>query len=263
MDPNNFKVPFLTRKMLSFEHATTFSVRIRSKSFANSTVTIRGFTSEGVFNFNHTVVNTALTQSQTFRIPDIPIMLCVADEVNILNQGETFVTVDLLINGDKVAELCSGLVYQSKGISYPATNILDKRPGGGQLTYVAGTNPAAGAEIVEFVPSNEVWRIMAAKFTLTTDANVANRRVHLFFQTGGTGITRFYNDIDHAASLARIYNFSQHSDMVDREDNTQIMAPMPQNIILINGVRIATSTTNKQAGDQFSSISFYVERWFL
>jgi hypothetical protein len=46
-------------------------------------------------------------------------------------------------------------------------------------SVVRGTNPAAGASFSLTLDSRWVWRCVSAVFTLTTDANVANRYVTL------------------------------------------------------------------------------------
>lgn len=263
MDPNNQSLPFLTRKMLDFEHATVFSLRIRSKSLINQKVQIRGMTQEGVFTLSHTLITTGVEQTETFRIPNIPIMVCVTDEGNLITQGFAYITLDLLVNGDKLLELCSGLVYQSKSISWPITNTSDKRPDGGFLTTVTGTNPAAGADIIETVPTNEIWKLKSIRVRFVTDANVANRRIQLFFNINGTYVSTSFADVDQAASLARIYTFAPYGVLPATSYSDKILVVIPDNIVMTGGSTIETLTTNKQATDNFDSPIVYVEKYFV
>jgi len=262
MEDNLLQLPYLTRKMLAFEGGAVFNLRIKSKSLSNAVISIRGITREGPFKFSHSLVTGSAEQTQTFAIPDIPIMVCIVDESNFVTQGRDFVILDLLINGDKYLEFFSGSVYQAKSLSWPATTSNDKILGGGFLTTVQSTNPAANNEATLTVTTNEVWRIVSAYIQFTADANVANRRVRLVLSDATAVVANCYSDHDHSASNFKNYYFGDYGGVISSLAGNDVHATMPSNIFLSGGDTIATSTLNRQVGDDFGALSVRVEKYF-
>jgi hypothetical protein len=256
------KLPFLTRKQLAFEEGVTFGLNITSQARVGAKLTIRGFTKEGPFVLSHTTVNTGVIQSEDFRLPDVPIMISVVDASSSFLTGENYIAVNLTLNGDIISQLCSGSVSRAKNISFPVNQSTEHRPGGGNLRFIIGTNPAAGAEITQAVPTGAVWRIIAINATLVTNANVANRRVHLVLKNGANGIVHCFNDVDQTAGTTKIYTFAPYGDIVDREDNNKILVNLPMGILIDSDFTIVTETTNIQAGDDWGVNWFLIEEWF-
>lgn len=254
--------PFVTRKMLSFEEGTVFAIRIASNGPTGTQLTIRGITKEGMFTFKHNVNVDVSNAATTFRIPDLPILISVGDESGNISQGNVYASLSLIANGQKIYNLCSGLVYNNKEICWPISTNVDKRPGGGIITYTEGTDPAAGAEIDEFVVSGQQWRIIAIAFTLVTDANVANRRVHLKYNVDGIDIFRTTTTIDQTASTTRRYFFSANPTIQVATESNMIFGTIPENVIINMGQEIATVTINKQATDNYGKPVIYYERFY-
>ncbi len=189
-------------------------------------------------------------------------MLSVVDENNFFRQGQCHIVLSLVINDDTLYHLCSGIVYANMGVTYPNTSRGDSRPGGGNLTDITGTNPAAGSEISETVTSGEVWRLISMTFTLVTSATVANRRVH-FQVNGGEGrLLDAFSDIDQPASTTRQYTVAAFGNLPDREDGDDILIPIPPDFLVSNTDTLETSTTNLQSGDNFSAPILYYESFF-
>ena len=255
--------PFITRKMLTFEHATTFSLRIISQASAVDTLRIRGITREGPFTFNHPTVGNSSVQSQDFRIPDIPIMVSVTDPSRTVDQGENFITLILLVNGDPLFELTSGQVYAERGISYPANNGKDTRPGGGFVVSVDSADPAAGAELQLEVPTGQIWHPISINFTLVAGAAAASRRVHLVFNLLNSGQINCFSDIDQLISESRVYSCAAFPTLPDRLDDNDILLPIPGNLFLLGGTTIDTVTTALNALDNFGVMTVLTERWFV
>lgn len=244
-------LPFLTRKMLAFEHATTFSLRIRSQCAGTVTFQIRGFTKAGPFAFKHTSASTSVATTQDFRIPDVPISVNVIDTGDNVRQGQAYIAIYLVIDGDQMMELCSGFVYGGKSITYPNTNTGEALPGRANIGSTSGSNPAAGTEVSISVPTFEIWNIFYVMVQLITDATVANRRVHLRFTNGGGGLIDCFSDQDQVASTTRNYCFAKYGALPDTLDDTEILVPIPNDIYLIPESTIETATTNLQATDNF------------
>jgi hypothetical protein len=263
MDPQSkLSGNFLTRKMLAFEHGMKISLVIKTKAKTLGTVVISGFTSEGQFIYKHATLNTGVENSSTFNLPDMPIMLSVVDSADDFQQGACFATLDLLMNGVKVLELCSGSIYRSKSISWPQTNTADKKPDGGLLSLTVGTDPAAGAAASITVGTNEIWKIRGIDVTLVTDATVVNRRMHLDAIITFVSRFSFFCDIEQAASTTRKYFFQPSTDMPDREDDGNILVAIPNDLVLYSGFKLETDVTGMVAGDNLSGITVNYELFF-
>jgi hypothetical protein len=132
----------------------------------------------------------------------------------------------------------------------------------GKQKIVVTTDPAANVEISSTVPAGKVWELISARFTLVTDANVANRRVRLVFDDGTTTFLEIAAFADQAASLTRNYNFSQDSDVPATQPiASDFYNHLPGRLVLPAGYRIQTATTNRQAGDNFGAARLVVREY--
>lgn len=260
--PEELALPFLTRKMLSFDHGTTMSIRIRSRSTGANGVTLRGATREGIFSFAHTTLGIGGTFTETFRIPDVPLFLVVLADSSTIQQGEIFVQVQLLMNNDIVQELVSGYITGIRSLGWPAANLEDTRPGGGVIDVIESADPDAGAELDDIVNGNEYWRIQAIRFQLVTDANMANRRVHVTIDDGTNVLLDFIASNGQVASETVNYTFAPFGAINDSLDDADIVSGIPNNLILPNPFHIRTDTTNLLAGDNFGVMRILAERFF-
>jgi hypothetical protein len=219
-------------------------------------------TSEGVFTFVHTPTANSVIKSETFRLSDIPIMLSVTDKDGVLVQGMTHATVYLTIDGDDLCELCSGLVYRQKSISYPNNNSQDIRPGGGYLTDIESANPDAGDEISHQVPAGQFWHILGITTELVTDATVANRFVSLLVDLPVVGERRFYNGYTHTASLTRRYEWCNVGFNTTTAIGVAIFAPLSTDLWAPPQTSIQTDTLGIVAGDNWGVTKFHIEMFF-
>lgn len=257
-----FKLPFLTRKMLSFEHATAFALQVVSQASVSSTITIRGATREGVFTLSQTLAADGSQTTSTFRLPDIPIWISVIDTEGNSEQGDCFITVNLLINDDIAWCLVSGLVYAQKGITWPNNTMEDLKPGHGRIKVVLGSDPAAGAEISETVPNGRAWKIHTLRLNLVTAVAAAARRVHVVITSAGLPILDVFSDIDQAASENRMYSVANFGGTDDSADDNDILIPFPKDLILPENTTITTQTTNLQAADNWAAPNLFIEEFF-
>lgn len=263
MEPDNFSpTPFITRKMLSFEHGIAFSLQLRSHGVTGTQIKIQGVTKEGPFTLTQTVSATGAEVSNTFRIPDIPIFLSVVDTDLSINQGQCFVRVSLLANGVEIRQLTTGYVYQFHSVAWPEYAAPDMVPNHGFFKTVSGADPAANVEATLSVASNELWRILKFTVTLVTDANAANRRVHFVIGSGATSSIDCFSTVDQTASLTRKYSVAAYGAVPDETDDDDIIVAMPQDMWLVSGGTIATATVSRQATDNFGVISALVESFW-
>ena len=129
----------------------------------------------------------------------------------------------------------------------------------GRIRSIAGTNPAANTEISETVPARKRWRLLAIQFPLVTDANAANRMMHLTLDDGTTVFYTSETIVTQTASLTRTYALAigaPQQTVIDAHYNITL-----PDIILSGGFRIKTVTTALQATDNFGAPQLLVEEW--
>lgn len=255
--------PFITRDLLRFGKNASIQLRLTSQTNNTTSLFVRGITREGMFEFRAIQDGTGAGNVSNFRIPDIPIFVSVVDDSNGNFQGDAYVNLELLINGEIVLSLLSGFVYINKSLSWPQTTNFDMRPGGGRLGWRSGTNPAANVEITELVPESRIWRLIACTFTLVTDANVANRRVHFEMHDSSGQLVEAFSSVDQTASQTILYSVGHFGNTPDETDNNVILINIPDNVYLQTDGQFNTATLNRQATDNFSAPFFLVEEFFI
>lgn len=261
-DAQDLSIPFLTADMLRFKGAVSFELQITSQATDTGTLTIRGMTRDGVFTFRHTVVNTGAPTVENYAIPDIPTLITVQDIDGNFQQGQCFATLNLVANGDVIFQLISGNIWIGNGQSYPNAQLKENRPGGGELKVLTSTDPAAGTEPSIIIGTYETWRLQSVNFTLVTDANVANRRVHLVLRASGGDEMNFFSSYDHPASTTRKYTCAPVGAGLDDQDDNDVIIPIPANLWFSSSSYIKTETTNKQVGDNWGVMQANVEAYF-
>jgi len=256
------QLPFLTREMLKFGNNSTISLRLSTQSDASISLIVKGITREGVFNFRQIPTNDSILTISEFRIPDIPIFVSVVDIDGVLAQGQTFCRLSLMLDGEIIHEFASGWVYTQKSISWPGGENQDLRPDGGFLGEEVSADPAAGSEISITVPAGEIWKINAIRYQLTTDANVASRTPHLIFTLPTSTIIDLYNAANQQASSTKKYSYAPTGNPIDTQSDDDFFTSIPQNLMLLPTSTITTETVAIQAGDNYSAMSVYIERFF-
>lgn len=156
--------------------------------------------------------------------------------------------------------LAQGYVTADSALLWPGGAYPDSVEGPGILRSVTGTNPAAGVEVIEAVPTDARWRIRALRASLVTDATVATRTVNIIIDDGATTLLNFPGVTTQTATLTRAYNVAEYG-FQPAAVGTDIFFYIPFVIALFQGWRIRTSTTNIQAGDNWGAPQLEVEEW--
>jgi hypothetical protein len=135
---------------------------------------------------------------------------------------------------------------------------------GGSLVTYTGSNPAANTEWSETVPTGCVWRILAIRAQLVTDANVANRRVSVTITDVASGNVVFkpVDESVQAASLTHNYNIAPQQGHAVADVEHYLPLPISDSWFVPAGFVIASSTLNLQATDNWGAPTFYVEEFF-
>lgn len=140
-------------------------------------------------------------------------------------------------------------------------NLYGSSDGPGLIRSISGTQPSAGAEISETVPTGARWELLTFKTQLVTDANVANRVVLLSLDDGSNVYYRVSANVNHAASSTFQYQFLQGFATPAISQIAAIQAPIPANNRMAGGHRIKTVTASIQVGDQYSALQYLVREW--
>lgn len=179
--------------------------------------------------------------------------------------GETFVIVQL-IRGLGAAvlvmgTLLAGFVTAVQPLGWPGSPIESSLSGPGALRKVTGTDPAAGAEISETVPTGARWELLTLRVNFATDTTAIDRRPILFLDDGST---KFF----HSAA-STVINASNNLDYIwagglplaTAVSGAAPLAGLVLGAVLLAGFRIRTTTQNIQAGDNYDNPVLMVREW--
>lgn len=158
------------------------------------------------------------------------------------------------------AVLLQGVVTAARNLGWPDGPQLSGLETAGQVRSVAGTDPAAGAEVSETVPTGAYWDLLGFRATLVTSAVAGARRVHVVIDDGAAILLDLAAADTQAASLTRNYNAGQDGFARAAQDS-EIYVPLPAAIRLAPGFRVRTTTTLLDAGDNYSAPQLLVREY--
>lgn len=238
------------------------SMDLLIEHYSNSarTLQIRGLTREATISADMTTSSDRSLVSTVIDIDSIPLFLTAKTSGTGVKRGELFVKIYLRVNGAIVALLMSGYVCDTSKFSYPGSNVENSTDGHGLIRSVTGTNPAAGAEISETVPTGARWRLIAVRFALANDATVANRNPRYIVDDGTNILIVPASTIQQTASAAYSYNVSSFGANVTPAYSSDFNIMLPE-VIMNEGWRFRTNTIGIQAGDDYGAPQLLVEEW--
>lgn len=178
-------------------------------------------------------------------------------------RGQTFITVQLVHSSTLNPfnqQLISGYLMVDQLPSWPGAEFVNSTEGPGWKESLQVSNPAAGADWSQTVPTGARWRVESIVATLTTLVAVANR-IPTFIVDDGVNVV-FQVDVIAAevASSAKVYCLTAGQTPATGAGST-ISLPLPGPLVMNGGWRIRTSTSGLQGTDQWSGISLNVEEW--
>ena len=260
--PDPLSLPFITRKMLAFEEGVVFQLEIIGRSSDGDDIDIIGITKEGTFKFTFTPTSNGLKTTKTIGLTDIPIFVSAHTQGVEVLHGETYITMYLLANGERIMRLCSGYVDSGAGIGWPATQAEPSIPNRGHFVSKTGADQAAGEEILQTIPANEIWFMKGLFVTLVTSSTAANRRVHFKFQLHGNAKKlEVISPELQTASLTRNYHLLPYGAAQPTGTDNDICINLPPELILRDGSLIETETENFQVGDNFGTPGYIYEKF--
>lgn len=122
-------------------------------------------------------------------------------------------------------------------------------------------NPAAGADFLYLLPNNKRYQIAALRFTLTTDANVANRNVALIINNLAVNKIIIPTPVAQAANTSYKYQYLIGDYVNGVLPSNNVMLSLPRDFSILGNWNITSSTVNIQVGDQISGIEILFNTW--
>ena len=158
-------------------------------------------------------------------------------------------------------QLLGDYVTLRTAAAWPGGRIFHPTEGAGLIRSIPGTDPAAGVEISETVPTFARWRLLGIQATLVT-AGLGGVRPELVIDDGGQIIARYASAHVMGAGETVIVSWNTWAAnelSVATIDSTR---PISQHAILLPTFRIRTVTQNLHAGDNWGPPQLWVEQWF-
>jgi len=123
-----------------------------------------------------------------------------------------------------------------------------------------GTNPAAGEEISETVPTGVKWRLISLRASFVASATVINRVPRLQLMDGIYSF--FTSGVSATITAGTTSNFSFA--VVGQEDTSTpsaVVQCIPDNLMFLPDQKITTATGGIQADDDWDAPVLLVEEW--
>jgi hypothetical protein len=189
--------------------------------------------------------------------------LRVAGNVNMVH-GDTYAELFLTHGNPSLQsgylDLCRGYVSGTARRSWPGGSHTDSTEGPGKIRTIVGTQPAAGADWSETVPTNALWRIHSIRAILTCDANVATRTPQVIINDGSNTLMGLTFAAGAAATEVRRF-LLEPVGVIRAAAGLEIYAPLSPDIYLPQGGIIRVSTSGLQVGDQWGTPFIQVQEW--
>ncbi|HKV99981.1 MAG TPA: hypothetical protein VJN96_09155 [Vicinamibacterales bacterium] len=178
--------------------------------------------------------------------------------------GQTFARLSLCRGltsvADELATLCADNITASQATSWPNGPLDNSLDGQGALRSVTGTDPAAGAECSDTVPTGARWRLHAWNVNLVTSAAVANRSVGFTIDDGANILFQTGDGFTQPASLTVRHVFGEGLGNFGNP-GVAVNGMLPTFLPLLGGWRIRTATQAIDAGDNYGAPQMLVEEW--
>lgn len=134
--------------------------------------------------------------------------------------------------------------------------------GRGYVDHVAPAQPAAGANLTIPLDPTFLFRPLSVRFSVTTDANVANRfpTVDYCDPEGTVWVRNAAGLVLTASTTGQVFDFNAQRTVAEWAANTDVLAPL-SDFFIPGGWQLRITLSNIQAGDQISAVRFYHEKW--
>lgn len=178
--------------------------------------------------------------------------------------GQTFVRLSivrgLMAGAVELFTLCAGYVSTKQPISFPGSPVGSTLDGPGVLRSIVGTNPAAGAESTETVPTGARWQILSWIASLVASATVATRQLEWVATNGAQTFLLSPAQTSQAASTTRNY-MAAAVGAAQTAVNGRLQVILPPIVVLTAGFQFGSFTTSIQVDDDWGAPTYNVLEW--
>lgn len=217
-------------------------------------LTERGTVEPFAFTFTPTTDRTVTTQNFPLGVGAILNMTIFATGATP-QIGQTFVQAKLIrgFSGAMIVlgTLLQGYVTSSQELAWPGSPIVSSRDGGGYLRTITGTQPAAGSELLETVPANARWRLLAFRARLNASAAAGTRQAQLYTDDGTSAVVISGNPATIAPSGTATHFWTVGMPLTVIVSPSANLAGLSIEPDLLAGWHIGTITSSIAAGDQW------------
>jgi hypothetical protein len=180
--------------------------------------------------------------------------------------GQTFVLMQIIrgLTGGitPLATLIQGYITQNQDLAWPGSALTGSFEQGGVYRRIFGTDPAAGGEINEVVPTGAQWEPLALTATLVCSAAVATRHPSIEYDFGpGSRFVHLQNPQSVGASNATRFWWVAGAAGEAVVATFAPVGPMPRGIKLAAGEAIVTKTENIQPDDNWGEPILTLREW--
>jgi len=248
-------------KTILFPEAKEVYLRIQAWANKVTTIYVTVVTRDGISLFTLTTTSDRIRRTFETRLSSLPIAVAVETLASDDRLSEIYCRVFLRVGGMTAFTLVEGRLAYTKLLSWPPGEFRESIVGPGTLRSVLGTDPAVGVEVSETVPTNTRWLLRGMRVTLVTDATVIARTVRLLIDDGANTLFLLPAQTNQSAS----YSFNYHAVPLGYQPaavGLEITIPLPPvGILLLQGWRIRTLTSNFQVGDDYGAPRMLIEEW--
>lgn len=179
--------------------------------------------------------------------------------------GQTYVMVQLVrgmgLPAIVLGTLLGGYVTATQALGFPGSPIQSSIEGGGVARFIQGTNPGAGVQVLETVPTGARWELITIGAQFTTSGTVAVRRPRLGISSGGVILVDNYHPGTLPASSSAGFAWAQGMALASAFAAASNYAGLPRSLPLLAGDTVGIDAENFQPGDDWGAPSFYVREW--
>jgi hypothetical protein len=181
-----------------------------------------------------------------------------------ITRGQVWITISLrrgnLTGGATSAYLVQDYINARHAAAWPPGEHHWTVEGAGALRTIVGTDPAAGSEVSETIPTGARWRVIAIRTVLTTSAAPGNRTVRLRIDDGTNIFAIIEAGTVQAPSTTIGYTFATSGASQPTLTSQQLVA-LPNPCLMTFGYRFSTLTGGRDVADDYEAPIYLVEEW--
>lgn len=180
-------------------------------------------------------------------------------------RGQTYVKLEVIRGFGPSAIvlgcICAGYVTANQPIAWPGSPIEASIDGDGYPRVITGTQPSAGFEISETVPTGARWRLRLFRARLLNGNVAGTRQPNLAVSSGSVIMALVANPGSSAINQAADYYWAAGLGFATVTINSVNIAGIAPDASLVAGSAIATSTVGLNALDAWLAPTFTVQEW--